>query len=103
MGDDQARGRLREIENQLDAEDVGNRSFITLGEYVRRRAAIAMIAIYGLVLVFALVIFTLQGIGCSAGKVCAWDNASANAIELVKIGIMPVITLVIGYYFGRKE
>lgn len=103
MSDAGARGRLREIESQLDAEDIGSRHFISIGDYVRRRAAVAMVGIYGLVLLSALIIFALQGFGCSAEAVCGWDKASANAIELVKIGIMPVITLVIGYYFGRKE
>jgi len=103
MADTGARGRLREIESQLDAENIGDRHFVSIGDYVRRLAAVTMVGIYGLVLLSALVIFALQGFGCAVGEACGWDKASANAIELVKIGVMPVITLVIGYYFGRKE
>ncbi len=32
-----------------------------------------------------------------------WDSAVSEAFEIFKIGVLPVVTLVIGHYFGRRE
>ena len=32
-----------------------------------------------------------------------WDESVTQAIEVFKIGILPVVTLVLGFYFGRSE
>jgi hypothetical protein len=32
-----------------------------------------------------------------------WDSAVADAFEIFKIGVLPVVTLVLGHYFGRRQ
>ncbi len=110
MADEEARRRRDALQDKANAlqleiasEEIGKRRFLSLPDVVRRWAALLIILFYGGVLFVALIIFYQQGHGCLKDFVCAWDKASANALELIKIGIMPVITLVIGYYFGKSD
>ncbi|WP_417796567.1 hypothetical protein [Terasakiella pusilla] len=63
----------------------------------RGRNAFWLVGVYALMLCGAWYIFYRHG---QAGS---WEIASNNMIELIKIGVMPIMTLVIGYYFGRNE
>jgi len=31
-----------------------------------------------------------------------WDAAATQAVDLIKSCVFPVVTLVLGYYFGRS-
>jgi hypothetical protein len=31
-----------------------------------------------------------------------WDAAGTQAVDLIKSTVLPVVTLVLGYYFGRS-
>lgn len=63
----------------------------------RNFTALIIIAAYALTLIGAWYLFYRHG------KTGDWTQASNNMLELIKIGVMPVITLVIGYYFGRAN
>jgi len=104
MSEGDRRDRLSDLEKLTKNEPVSDYRFLGVPDFVRRSAALLIIIFYGLVLFSSLYIFYRQGNGCSPkDTACAWSDASANALELIKIGIMPVITLVIGYYFGRSD
>ncbi|WP_417814298.1 hypothetical protein [Thalassospira alkalitolerans] len=64
----------------------------------RRKNASLILYFYGIILLCAALIFFTQGI-----KTNQWKEASENILEMIKIAVMPVITLVIGYYFGKSE
>ncbi len=31
-----------------------------------------------------------------------WAATSAEAVDLIKVGVIPIVTLVLGYYFGKS-
>ncbi len=43
------------------------------------------------------------GYAAYRGIFCADGSVSATIFEIVKIAILPVLTLVIGYYFGTRK
>ncbi len=59
-------------------------------------------------IVFAVVCLYVGVIGLSVlfllyRGICCGESVFANLLEVVKISILPVLTLVIGYYFGAKS
>jgi len=32
-----------------------------------------------------------------------WANAASQAADLIKAAVLPVVTLVLGYYFGSRS
>ena len=52
---------------------------------------------------FAFLLVIVGLLVTRAGTSSHWDDAVAQAFELFKIGVLPVVTLVIGHYFGRNE
>lgn len=97
------RRKSAEIQSKDTPVKAQDRKFSSVSDIIRWWAATLIIVFYGFVLLAALVIFYRQGAGCPVGQTCAWADAAGNVLELLKIGIMPVITLVIGYYFGKNE
>lgn len=95
---DERRERLQKLtENLHQVGGSSGRRFISVSEFARRTTALVVVLIYGLILAGSAFIFYSQG---QSGD---WSSAGENALELVKIGLMPVITLVMGYYFGRND
>jgi hypothetical protein len=68
--------------------EVADRSWIARAIIGAFLAALA--AIFGLIIARAI----------APGR---WDEAVTLAVELFKIGLLPVVTLVLGFYFGRSD
>ena len=52
---------------------------------------------------FGLSVFAVLGIDVLAGyQTGNWAGTMANAQDLIKSVVLPVVTLVLGYYFGRS-
>ena len=53
--------------------------------------------------VFVAVIFAGLGIlVAGAAMTGKWDAAATQAVDLIKSAVLPIVTLVLGYYFGRS-
>ena len=59
----------------------------------RRIITVFVVAIAG--------VFVLLGVqGIASG---AWDTSASQAVELIKTAVLPIVTLVLGYYFGSRD
>ncbi len=59
----------------------------------RRIITVFVVAIIG--------VFVLLGLqGHASG---AWDTPASQAVELIKTAVLPIVTLVLGYYFGSRD
>jgi hypothetical protein len=65
----------------------------------RQRAWIARTIIWIFVTVVVAGLAILVAEGAVTGK---WAEASQQATDLIKSTVLPVVTLVLGYYFGRS-
>jgi hypothetical protein len=57
-----------------------------------------------IIALFAIVV--LIGLGFLVGQAfqsARWDVAGQQAIDLIKSAVLPVVTLVLGYYFGSRS
>ena len=55
--------------------------------------------------IFVFILTTGSAVGCIAalgGTSGHWDVATADTLELLRSVVLPVVTLVLGYYFGRS-
>ena len=48
------------------------------------------------------IIFIGFSLGARGFGFTQWDGVTTQALDLVKSTVLPVVTLVLGYYFGRE-
>lgn len=80
----------REIDKKVDA-------FLAREAEDRSWIAKRIIGIFTGVIAGVLAILAL-----GAGKTGDWTAAGTQAVDLIKSAVLPVVTLVLGYYFGRS-
>lgn len=68
----------------------------------RRKSQDRSIIVAVVIGVYALVVLGCVGFLIYDG-IANHSNAFANISEVLKIGVVPVVTLVIGYYFGSAK
>ena len=62
------------------------------------RSWIARTILWGFLGALVMAFLLLAGRGLHGGE---WEAASRDALELMKSVLLPIVTLVLGYYFGR--
>ena len=85
---------LRDVAQDLD-ENVARRR---AGDAARRWIAKTIIWIFTGTVVSVQTLLLIRGL-MDGG----WDAVTSQTIELVKSVVLPVVTLILGYYFGRAE
>jgi hypothetical protein len=57
-----------------------------------------------ILVVFVISIVMLLAILWTEGAMTAkWDQVALQAVDLIKTSVLPVVTLVLGYYFGSRS
>jgi len=69
----------------------------TSQEKDRSWIARAIIRVFVVAVAAVLVILAVQGIVARE-----WSNVTAQATDLIKSAVLPIVTLVLGYYFGQS-
>jgi hypothetical protein len=64
----------------------------------RSRIARLIINVFVGALLAVLILFVVQGYATNS-----WSLASSQATDLLKTTLLPVVTLVLGYYFGQAN
>jgi hypothetical protein len=79
----------RQADNALNTEsrDGANRSWI----------AKAIIAVFVGAIAIILFLLTLQGY--TTGQ---WSLAASSASDLIRTAVLPIVTLILGFYFGQS-
>ena len=104
-----ARSRANLLLEQLvspvpSAEEAAQRAQDTVADQVSRREADDRSWIAKRIIgVFVAMIFAGLGIlVVGAAMTDEWQNAGDQSVDLIKSTVLPVVTLVLGYYFGRS-
>jgi uncharacterized protein YjeT (DUF2065 family) len=96
--------RIRDAESQLarqsqevrDAADPAARQRDWIGKVI--------IAVFAGAICLGLLVLVLEGIlAPSEGRAEAWKNVATQSADLIKSAVLPVVTLVLGYYFGQAS
>ncbi len=97
--------RLRQAQRLVESTETADTPIAAFSDKIRFFASVSLIGLYSLVLLGALAIFAAQGYFCETATQpkCGWDKAAENALELIKVGMMPVIAVVIAFYFVRNN
>ncbi|HTW71055.1 MAG TPA: hypothetical protein VME47_14290 [Acetobacteraceae bacterium] len=56
--------------------------------------------VYAGVILFGFMLFCIRGWHASTQD--DWKGIVEDASDLVKTGVLPIVTLVLGYYFGKS-
>jgi hypothetical protein len=64
----------------------------------RRWIAKTIMGIFAGSILLVLMILIVQGILTSH-----WDTVASQSTDLIKSAVLPIVTLVLGYYFGRGD
>jgi hypothetical protein len=56
----------------------------------------SIIRIFVLTVMGVLILLIIHGV-----RTDKWDTVSERAAELIKTAVLPIVTLVLGYYFGQ--
>ncbi len=67
---------------------------------IRSWITLLVIGLYGICVATALGFVVLSA---GTGDAPSWGDRSRIAIEVVTTFVMPIVTLVLGYYFGSKQ
>ena len=104
-----ARSRANLLLEQLvgpvpSAEEAAQRAQDTVADQVSRREADDRSWIAKRIIgVFVAMIFAgLAILVVGAAMTDEWQNAGDQSVDLIKSTVLPVVTLVLGYYFGRS-
>lgn len=90
--------RLAALETRTDqARAAVERSGERTEDQQRSVLSTTIIYIFVGVVAFGMTILVLRGIMTNE-----WKEVTAEAIDLIKSAVLPVVTLVLGYYFGRS-
>ena len=65
----------------------------------RRGIATSIMAMFVAVVLAGMVILVIRGFNDNG----AWAEVTKEALDLIKSTVLPVVTLVLGYYFGKSE
>ncbi|MCA1907778.1 MAG: hypothetical protein LDL39_05400 [Magnetospirillum sp.] len=96
---DKIRGQLAEQRRQVDADANAAKpvEVAPLSEWTRYSTTKLVMGAY-LVVVGAVVILIMA----EAWRGSDFDKLFGSAMELLKVAIIPVVTFVIGHYYGKK-
>jgi hypothetical protein len=91
--------RVEETVNRA-AQSVAEQQTRAIQQQEQDRSWIArsIIRMFVIVVGAALVILALQG-----WLTTEWDKVATEATDLVKSAVLPIVTLVLGYYFGQSD
>jgi hypothetical protein len=95
-GVERARARLRE-QLAVSPKEI-SRPVVPVSDAVRAHATRTILAVYVVSIAFIAVLIFLQG-----HRSGDFDKAIANFSEVMKIAVLPVVTFVLGRYFGNSE
>ena len=56
--------------------------------------------VYAGVLALEFILFAVRA--WHAKESADWDKIASDAGDLIKTGVLPIVTLVLGYYFGKS-
>jgi len=69
----------------------------------RDRSQIARLIVYLFAASFLVVLIIIPLMALSAQAVTFWDKVTEKLLTLVSSVLLPVVTLVIGFYFGTEQ
>jgi hypothetical protein len=94
--------RIARVEESVNraAQSVAEQQARTARQQEEDRSWIArwIIRVFVIVVGTALVILALQGLLTKD-----WDKVATEATDLIKSAVLPIVTLVLGYYFGQSN
>lgn len=116
---DPASGGQSEIETRyraLQARRTTFRAHLSVSEEAKRRTirdrsliALMIVAVYvvGLIFLLGFLSFRFPVLVCDSGVGCAnavgeWKDMASVLLNVVAVAILPVVTLVLGFYFGSE-
>jgi hypothetical protein len=98
---------LPELESRLaSAEAKAGRSRLTaeaastLDDFDRSIIARVILYVYAGAITIGFVLIGLRGVGAKPDD---WKEIASNAGDLIKTAVLPIVTLVLGYYFGKSK
>ena len=90
--------RLTQLEARAgQTRDAVERRGFPTEDQQRSVLSTTIIYIFVGVVAFGMAILVLRGF-----KTNEWGEVTTQAIDLIKSAVLPVVTLVLGYYFGRS-
>jgi hypothetical protein len=94
--------RIARVEASVNRtlESVAQQRDLSIQQLQQDRSWIArwIIRMFVIVIAAVLVILTLQGL--LNGD---WTQVATEATDLIKSAVLPIVTLVLGYYFGQAD
>lgn len=72
----------------------------TLDDFDRSRVASIIMIVYATVIAVGLLLFIIRA--CRADAKDEWSDLLKEAADLIKTAVLPIVTLVLGYYFGKS-
>ena len=95
---DQRIARLESSAGQ--AQQFVQQSAVRTEDQQKSWIATMIIYIFVAVVFFGQAILILRGVLSKEPQ--AWEAVTTQSIDLIKSAVLPVVTLVLGYYFGRS-
>lgn len=93
--------RIARIESSAgQVQQVVQQSAMRTEDQQKSWIATMIIYIFVAVVFFGQMILILRGI--LSHEANSWEAVTTQSIDLIKSAVLPVVTLVLGYYFGRS-
>jgi hypothetical protein len=96
--------RIRDVESRLNTRSEVVRNAPDPVARQRDWIGKVIIAVFALAIFFGLLLLVPEGLMAEQGAQSdAWKNVALQSADLIKSALLPVVTLVLGYYFGQSS
>ncbi len=90
--------RIAEVERAVDQSSTAVADIPSRADFDRSRIALIVMSVYAGVLGLVLLLLIVRG--CQNTE--QWGDVTKEAGDLIKTAILPIVTLILGYYFGKS-
>ena len=95
--------RFAVVEQQAKASTDTVKSATNMDDFDRSFIARTIMYVYaGAIVVGFLFLAVLAGFAWYAAS-DDWKTIAADAVDIIKTAVLPIVTLVLGYYFGKSK
>ncbi len=93
------RDRFESVEKAVDDSRITVHSASTLDDFDRSTIAHTVMYVYAGVMLFGFMLFAVRAWHATQDD---WKSIMSDAGDLIKTAVLPIVTLVLGYYFGKS-
>jgi len=94
--------RFKDVEEAVDKSRTRVHSASTLDDFDRSTIAKIVMYVYAGVIAAGFVLFIARACGAVYSRDDDWRGIMTDAGDLIKTAVLPIVTLVLGYYFGKS-